>query len=206
MKCRHCLVEFHDVWTKFSLGDDAEGEFHVHKTMCPACEHFLIAYSRAPYGNKLFLYPRAISREPVSPFVPAAFAGDYIEACNVLDMSPKASAALSRRIMQHVLREKGGAKAPNLDKEIQQVLDGHMVPSHIADSLDAVRTVGNFAAHPIKSTSSGEVVDVEPGEAEWNLDTVEALFDFYFVQPAKTAAKRDALNKKLADAKKPPLK
>jgi hypothetical protein len=33
--------------------------------------------------------------------------------------------------------------------------------------LDAIRTIGNFAAHPIKSTSSGEIVDVEPGEAEW---------------------------------------
>jgi len=93
-----------------------------------------------------------------------------------------------------------------LDAETQQVLDSHSVPSHIADSLDAIRTVGNFAAHPIKSTSSGEVVDVEPGEAQWDLDTVEALLDFYFVQPAKTAARRAALNKKLADAKKPPLK
>jgi hypothetical protein len=138
--------------------------------------------------------------------VPAAFAGDYVEACNVLDISPKASAALSRRLLQHILREKAKVKAPNLDQEIQKVLDANMVPSHIAESLDAVRTVGNFAAHPIKSTSSGEVVDVEPGEAEWNLDTVEALFDFYFVQPAKVAAKREALNKKLVDAGKPPLK
>jgi hypothetical protein len=29
-----------------------------------------------------------------------------------------------------------------------------------------VRTIGNFAAHPIKSTSTGTIVDVEPGEAE----------------------------------------
>ncbi len=108
--------------------------------------------------------------------------------------------------MQHILRECAKVKEPTLDKEIQKVLDGNMVPSHLAESLDAVRTVGNFAAHPIKSTSSGEVVDVEPGEAEWNVDTVEALFDFYFVQPARTAAKRAALNQKLKDAGKPALK
>jgi hypothetical protein len=47
---------------------------------------------------------------------------------------------------------------------------------------------------------------VELGEAEWNLDVLESLFDFYFVQPARAKAKRDALNKKLADAGKPPLK
>lgn len=156
--------------------------------------------------SRVFLYPHAVAREPLDPAVPSTFADDYVEACNVLDVSPKASAALSRRIMQHVLRECAKVEAPNLDQEIQKVLNANMVPSHIADSLDAVRTVGNFAAHPIKSTSSGEIVDVEPGEAEWNLDTVEALFDFFFVQPARTAAKRAALNQKLADAGKPPLK
>ena len=48
--------------------------------------------------------------------------------------------------------------------------------------------------------------NVEPGEAEWNLDVLEDLFDFYFVRPARTAAKVDALNKKLIEAGKPPMK
>jgi hypothetical protein len=61
-------------------------------------------------------------------------------------------------------------------------------------------------SHPTKSTSSGEVVPVEAGEAEWNLDVVEALFDFYFVQPHLLHKKRDALNAKLKDAGKPPMK
>ena len=64
-----------------------------------------------------------------------------------------------------------------------------MLPSHIADSLDAVRNIGNFAAHPAKSQATGEVVPVEPGEAEWTLDTLEELFDFYFVSPARTKAR-----------------
>ncbi len=47
---------------------------------------------------------------------------------------------------------------------------------------------------------------VELDEAEWSLDVLESLFDFYFVQPARAKAKRDALNQNLADAKKLPLK
>jgi hypothetical protein len=136
-----------------------------------APKHYLHHKARLPS----YLFPRAESREPIDPSVPAAFAEDYIEACNVLDISPKASAALSRRVMQHILQVCAKVEAPNLYQEIQKVLDGKMVPSHIADSLDAVRTVGNFAAHPIKSTSSGEIVPVEAGEAEWNLDTVVAF-------------------------------
>ncbi len=81
-----------------------------------------------------------------------------------------------------------------------------MIPSHIAEDLDAVRNIGNFAAHPIKSQSTGEIVAVEPGEADWNLSVLESLFDFYFVAPARSKARKDALNKKLADAGKPPLK
>jgi len=49
-------------------------------------------------------------------------------------------------------------------------------------------------------------VPVEPQEAEWNLDVLEDLFDFYYVQPARIAQKRANLNKKLSAANKPPLK
>ena len=58
----------------------------------------------------------------------------------------------------------------------------------------------------MKSTNTGEVIEVESGEAEWLLDTLEGLFDFYFVQPASLKKKREALNAKLTDAGKPPLK
>ena len=97
-------------------------------------------------------------------------------------------------------------KHQDLFKEIQEVIDGGKLPSHIADSLDAVRNIGNFAAHPIKSLSTGEIVPVEPGEAEWNLDVLESLFDFYFIAPARTKTRKVALNKKLADSGKPPVK
>lgn len=91
-------------------------------------------------------------------------------------------------------------------QEIQEALDSGHLPSHLAESLDAIRNIGNFAAHPIKSKSTREVVPVEPGEAEWNLEVLEALFDFFFVQPARLRKKRDALNKKLSDVGKPPMK
>jgi hypothetical protein len=71
--------------------------------------------------------------------------------------------------------------------EIQTIIDSGKVPSYISEGLHAVRVIGNFAAHSIKSTSTGEIVDVEEGEAEWNFDVLESLFDFYFVQPAITA-------------------
>lgn len=145
-------------------------------------------------------------RPPCPAQVPPKFAEDYSEACLVLSDSPKASAALSRRCLQNLLREAAKVKPDDLSGEIQQVLDSKALRSEIADGLDAIRVIGNFAAHPIKSKQTGEIMTVETGEAEWNLDVLESLFDFYFVQPMILKAKRDALNKKLADVGKSPLK
>jgi hypothetical protein len=80
-----------------------------------------------------------------------------------------------------------------------------MLPSHITEGLHAVSQIGNIAAHSMKSITTGSIVDVEPGEAEWNLDVLELLFDFYFVQPALAAKRKDELNKKLVAAGKPPI-
>jgi hypothetical protein len=153
-----------------------------------------------------FVQPLAYSRSPLGPDVPDEFSADYKEACDVITISEKASAALSRRCLQHLLREKAGIKKGDLANEIQQILDSKRLPSHLADNLDAVRNVGNFSAHPMKSTNTGEILDVEPGEAEWLLEVLEGLYDFYFIEPAKSQRRRDALNKKLAEAGKPPLK
>ena len=119
--------------------------------------------------------------------IPAEITGEYAkdlrQAGLVLADSPKASAAISRRLLQHTIREKAGIKKHNLDEEIQALIDSNTLPADLAHDLDALRTLGNFAAHPIKSTNTGEVVEVEPGEAEWLLELLEELLDFYFVRP-----------------------
>jgi len=97
-------------------------------------------------------------------------------------------------------------KPQDLRKEIDEVLASKQLPTYVAENIDAIRQVGNFAAHPIKATNSGAIVEVEPGEAEWSLDVLEELFDHYFVGPAQAQKKRDALNAKLAESRKPPLK
>jgi hypothetical protein len=179
---------------------------------CPECTGLMvdIAWNDPSKRFKVLatdrVFPMGSSRPKAPPEVPDDFASDYNEACLVLPYSAKAAAALGRRCLQHILREKANVRRANLEKEIQEVLDTGSLPSYLAEAIDAIRQVGNFAAHPVKSTNSGEVAHVEPGEAEWTLDTLEQLFDFYFVAPATLARKREALNTKLADLGKPPLK
>jgi len=221
--CPHCQAKIPRNYETQGIGKDADGDWWLVRQKCPACDRWEISLLNGritPKGNPLvlefgmkgdpesvlYLVHPQVSGRSCPGEVPKALAKDFQEACGVLGRSPNASGALSRRCLQHLLREHAGVKQGNLDSEIQQVLDSSKLPSDLAGALDAVRVIGNFAAHPIKSTSTGEIVDVEPGEAEWNLDTLEELFDFYFVRPAKLKAKHEALNKKLQDAGKPPLK
>jgi hypothetical protein len=137
--------------------------------------------------------------------VPAEVSRDFHQAVEVLPISPEASAALTRRCLQQVLREYGRTASKDLAKQIDEVIeDGHLAPSLI-EQLDAVRIIGNFAAHPLKSESTGTILPVEPNEAEWNLDVLEDVFDHYFVKPAQAAARKAALNEKLIGAGKTPV-
>jgi len=219
MICPFCSISYHDEIIDayhFEKGDIL-GYYEIKVRKCPECQKMnltLIRHSPIHDGGSspLFnststlIYPRSTNRPPCHPDVPMDFAEDYNEACLTLDLSPRASAALSRRCLQHVLEEQGKVKPDNLSNEIAEILKSHSLPSYISDSIDAIRAIGNFGAHPIPNKITGIIVPVEPGEAEWTLDILEDLFDFYFIGPAKTAKKRLAIDKKLSDAGKPPLK
>ena len=233
MKCPHCLVEFYvgsrttqnwgleesDTRARvIHASRDVDGHWWIEKVVCPSCrrctlrlissQHRTDHVTPVPMGveHSVLIRPRAPSRPPIPPEVPYEFRDDYLEACLVLVDSPKASAALSRRCLQLILRERAAVKNPNdLAKAIQEVVDDPTVPSGVSDCLDLVRNIGNFAAHPNKSQSTGEIVPVEDGEAEWCLEAIEVLFDFYFVQPAKLDERGTAFNQKLNEAGKPPM-
>lgn len=216
MKCPHCMDNFHDNEQFRYIEKDPDGAWCVSFQRCSACRRLVVFLLQGgdwvnpgklnSVSSQRLVRPRGSARAPCPPSVTPNIAEDYSEACIVLPDSAKASAALSRRCLQHVLREKGGVKAGNLADEIQQIIDSGSLPSHLCDSIDAIRNIGNFAAHPMKSSSTGQILPVEPHEAEWNLDVLESLFDFYFVQPALLNAKRNALNQKLAAAGKPKMK
>lgn len=189
---------------------DEQGASWITYTMsCPGCRMPMIRLHEHKAGAGAFLihyaYPRNALR-PIPKEVGSPYREDFEEACAVLPISPKASAALSRRCLQMVLRDCGGFTQKDLAPQIEAAIASGKLPSHLSEAIDAVRNIGNFAAHPMKSQVTGAIVEVEPGEAEWLIETVDGMFDFYLVQPALLKAKRDALNKKLAEAGKPPLK
>jgi hypothetical protein len=220
MKCPHCQVTIHPNFAETNINNhfgqtllahNAKGDkvyWVVRSMVCPACNKAILNLSEkigtATVASRL-IQPKSASRPAAPVEVPAELAEDFNEACAVIEDSPKASAALSRRCLQGILRFNGYTQK-DLAPAIDAILKAKQLPSHLASSLDTVRNIGNFAAHPMKDSNTGAIVPVEPHEAEWNLDVLEGLFDFFYVAPARERHKLATLNAKLAAANKPPVK
>jgi len=154
---------------------------------------------------RMTVLPPNVPLKQISTDVPEPFRQDFLEASLVLPISAKASAALSRRTMQAILRERAGTKKKDLFGQIEEVLDSGQLPSYISDDLHAVRNIGNFAAHEMRNKEEGTIVGVEQGEAEWTLNVLDAMIDFFFIEPAKAAKRRQEYNNKLRAAGKSEL-
>jgi hypothetical protein len=215
MLCPHCLKEIHFGPSEKPLfiygGEPILAHTCVGGT-CPACVGVIfLHWTHNPGKSHLYhvaenvVWPKRAQPLPVSAHVPKEHADVFDEARAVLEISPKSSAALSRRLLQTILHGHFSIKKRNLCDEIQDFNTLLSPPAPLREQLDAIRHVGNFAAHPLKDTSTGQVIDVEEGEAQHLLSVLQDLFDFAYVKPAKWSAEKGALNAKLVAAGKPPI-
>lgn len=110
-------------------------------------------------------------------YVPKPIRDDYTEACLIADLSPKASATLSRRCLQGIVRHFWKVKAGRLVDEIDQVKE--KTDSLTWEAIGAVRKVGNIGAHMEKDIDL--IIEVEPGEAELLIELIETLVRDWYV-------------------------
>ncbi|REG08746.1 DUF4145 domain-containing protein [Pelolinea submarina] len=223
MICPHCGVAFHEDWSLVANGPvcfDGTIGTGIEYDICPECNEPIIRVVHGPVENEDFLeddneevilddkkivYPYSIEIG-LSEDIPDIYKEDFIEAMKLMSQSPKASAALSRRLLQKLLIDEAKIKGASLSIQIEKFCSNDDIPSVLKESVDAIRNIGNFAAHPLKDKNTGEIIEVEPGEAEWSLDIVRGLFDYFFIQPARLQRRRDELNIKLKSMGKPLLK
>lgn len=223
MICPHCGVSIHPHETRTDLGivQDAPliaaWNLIVWAAICPDCGEPILDMDaiktphRMPAAKVDFgrIFPTGTFLRPAPGEVPPEITVDYDEARRVLPLSPKSSAALSRRCLQAILREQGYPQhnlVDQIDAVLKEADPRKAIPSGLHQTIDAIRQFGNFGAHQMTDATTLQVIEVQPGEAEWCIDIVEQAFDHYYVKPAQAAAKKAALNQKLAAAKKKPAK
>lgn len=144
--------------------------------------------------------------KPQPDFIPVALREDYFEACLIRDFSPKASATLSRRCLQGMIRDFCGIKKGTLFEEVSalksQVESGNAptgVTIESAEAIDQVRGVGNIGAHMEKEID--HIVPVDPNEAQLLIELIESLFEEWYVAREKRESRFSGI-KELAASKK----
>ena len=225
--CPHCHREVSGLQETQDIGEDADGKWHLQSTLCPSpsCKRLVLYLTKGeftmtptrslefhqdPVSKPRLIRPAFDTPRAIPDDAPSDIKEDYAEATAVLPISIKASAALSRRCLQLTLREVSSTRMKdefefsnaNLVDEIKQVVEHGDIPSNIAKMLDTVRKVGAFGAHAIKSEHTGEITDVEPEEAKFNLQVIDKLLNYYFIELPEMERIIDEVDRKDNEAEK----
>jgi hypothetical protein len=132
------------------------------------------------------------SRAKVLPgYIPAAVIADYTEACRICELSPKASATLSRRCLQGMIRDFYHVKKDNLKQEVDAIQE--KIDPLTWQAIDGVRSIGNIGAHMEKDID--RIIDVDPDEATKLIELIELLIDDWYVNRHKREEKLKAVIK-----------
>ena len=146
---------------------------------CPNCGQFTIqAKGMGSDVKDINTQIRPNSHAKQFPdYIPKAIRNDYEEAYAIVDLSPKASATLSRHCLQGMIHDFWGIKLKNLNQEISALKD--KIPADLWSSIDALRQLGNIGAHMEKDTDV--IVDIDPNEAESLIKLIELLMKEWYI-------------------------
>ena len=147
---------------------------------CPECENISVIASSLGKGFKkpfrVLVNPTSSAKQyPV--YIPKAIRDDYEEAYSIVNLSPKASATLSRRCLQGMIRDFWNIKKSKLADAINELQN--KVTSSQWKAIDSVRKIGNIGAH--MESDINTIVEVDSGEAEKLLKLIELLIDKWYI-------------------------
>ncbi len=115
--------------------------------------------------------------KPFPSYIPDAIISDYTEACLIADLSPKASATLSRRCLQGIIRDYWGVRKSRLKDEILAIQD--KCDALTWSAIDGTRKIGNIGAHMEEDINL--IIDVDPEEAGLLISLVEMLLKEWYI-------------------------
>lgn len=150
-----------------------------HLTKCETCNDLLL-YSycelfgndeaAGPYGS--LAYPAQIGWGHAIPDRVRRF---YLEALRVKSASPTAFTILARRVLEEIVRERGGSSG-TLAKGLENLAKTGLLPPFLAEASTLIRLVGNIGAH-------ADDIEVTPHQA-WTVEHfLKAVLEYVYVAP-----------------------
>lgn len=169
----------------FKTWDVTKDAIDVEFALCPKCDkHSIKVIGMGIDVNelKVNLVPSS-SATQFPEYVPQQIRQDYEEACMILNLSPKASATLSRRCLQGMIRDFWGiSNKGTLHNEIEAIKD--KIDPRVRKVLDSVRQLGNIGAHMEKDINL--IIDIDLHEAERLIKLIEFLIKQWYINRHNT--------------------
>ena len=146
-----------------------------------------------------YAVPRKGQPRTVDPLVPDRYKLPYIKASLIIGDAPDLSGVASGRILAALLREYAGLHQRYLSKQIEEFIKDTRHPSRLLENLHYLREIRNFAAHE-QADAEGNEIEIGLAEAEWTLNVIDDLFDYFIVGPEKDRLRRAAFDEKIQKA------
>lgn len=146
---------------------------------CPNCNKISITLNGlGETVGSIFIpvYPQSLAKQ-FPDYIPLQLRQDYEEAYAIANLSPKASATLSRRCLQGMIRDFWGITDNKLADAIKKLET--RIPASQWKAIDSIRKLGNIGAHMEKDINL--IVDIEPDEATILLKLIELLMEKWYI-------------------------
>ncbi len=161
-------------------GGESKSHLELSFIHCPNCgEYTISAKGKGSAVDDVDITIRPQSMAYKFPdYIPQAIRSDYEEACSIVNLSPKASATLSRRCLQGMIRDFFQISKGSLFEEINAIKD--KISTEQWAVLDGLRRIGNIGAHMEKDINL--IVDIEPDEAQKLIKLIELLLQQWYIE------------------------
>lgn len=214
MICPHCGISARIGWKETEVASYDDYVYSLDYFKCLECHKISIKFRQKPinalgYGRMVapppliekMLIPETTRRKKIPTGVEDEYLIDYNEAVKLLPHSSAASAAYSRRVLQHYIEKKHKIKRTDLQQEIQELKKLKVYPSELVDLFDYIRHYGKFGSHATTDQLTGEIIEVDNDEAELLLSILEEMFDYDYERPKRIGKVTKKMQKKIRDSK-----
>lgn len=149
--CPYCNAFAHINWFPLFYANGGMQVTKAHAAICSHCRKlsYWLESSSSPESKTGFgkmIYPSIKSTPLAHPDMPPEIRVDYDEARNIMQDSPRGSAALLRLCVQKLCKYLG-EPGKNINDDIKSLVKKGL-PIEIQQALDIVRVIGNNAVHP----------------------------------------------------------
>lgn len=192
--CFGSAMNLNNVTLSQLMGKSPKEIINLEMYKCPNCGEISVQTSN--YGSQYttkhtLIYPNSKAKH-FPEYVPDHIREDYEEAYSIIELSPKAAAALCRRTMESMIDDVFNVNERTLAASISKLEENNLITNEVKTALQTLKDVGNEGAH--FNENSKLLQDIEPEDAQILLKFIEYLENQWYTSKHNSELLMASLN------------